>query len=445
MKKYIIHGGKELQGTVTISGSKNVVSKVIVAASLTEEEVEIANVPYISDLLVALEVAEELGAQVNYADHTLKIKFEKIITTQIPLSAGVKSRASTLFLGPLLARSKTATVPNPGGCRLGARPIERHIEGLEQMGAIISYVSDDGYFHASAPDGLHGTTYTFDKNTHTGTETLILAAVLAKGKTILKNAAEEPEIDDLILLLNAMGAQVKRLPERIIEIEGVEKLHGATHRIMPDRNESVTFAILSTLTGGNIYLKNIDLPSMQTFLDNFKKANGKFEETEKGVRFYADGDILPVDIVTKPYPGFMTDWQGTWSVLMTQAVGVSTIHETIYENRFSYVNELVKMGARLEFFKPEVASPEDFYNFNFEDGNDKHRKQGLRIYGKSKLHNAVVDIADLRAGATLVMASIIATGESSVYGIEHIERGYEDFDARLKALGADIIMEEDTP
>lgn len=445
MKKYIIKGGKELEGTITISGSKNVVSKVIVAASLTKEEVEITNVPYISDLLVALEVAEELGAEINYTDHTLKIKFQEIKTTQIPLSAGVKSRASTLFLGPLLARCRNATVPNPGGCRLGARPIERHIEGLEQMGAVISYISDDGYFHATAPDGLHGTTYTFEKNTHTGTETLILAAVLAKGKTVLHNAAEEPEIDDLILLLNSMGANVIRLPGRIIEIEGVEELHGATHKIMPDRNESVTFAILSTLTGGKIYLKDTDLPSMQTFLDNFKKANGKYEETEKGVRFFVDGDLLPVDIVTQPHPGFMTDWQGTWSVLMTQALGVSTIHETIYENRFSYVSELVKMGAKLEFFKPEVSNPEEFYNFNFDEGNDKHRKQGLRIFGKSKLHNAVLDIADLRAGATLVIACLIAKGESSVYGVEHIERGYENFNTRLQALGADIVMEEDLP
>lgn len=445
MKKYVVNGGKALAGTVTISGSKNVVSKVIVAASLTTDEVVITNVPYISDLLVALEVAQELGAAVNYTDHTLKIRFKTFITTQIPLSAGIKSRASTLFLGPLLARTGSATVPNPGGCRLGARPIERHIEGLEQMGAVISYDSTDGYFHATAPSGLHGTTYTFDKNTHTGTETLILAAVMAKGTTILKNAAEEPEIDDLILLLNSMGAGIKRMPGREIEIEGVESLHGATHRIMPDRNESVTFAILSALTGGKILLKNTDMPSMQTFLDNFKKANGSYEETHEGIYFYVNGDIKPVDIVTLPHPGFMTDWQGAWSIFMTQASGVSTIHETIYENRFSYVKELIKMGAQLKFYEPEVTSPHEFYNFNFDTADENHRNQGLRIYGKTKLHNAVLDVADLRAGATLVMASLIAGGESTIYGIEHIERGYEDFDKRLQALGADIVLEEDTP
>lgn len=445
MMKYIVNGGKELSGTVTISGSKNVVSKVIVAASLTKDEVTITNVPDILDLQVALEVATELGASVNYSDHTLKIKFETFVTTQIPLSAGVKSRASTLFLGPLLARTGTGIVPNPGGCRLGARPIERHIEGLEQMGAVISYDSEDGYFHAVAPDGLHGTTYTFEKNTHTGTETLILAAVMAKGTTILKNAAEEPEIDDLILLLNSMGAVIKRMPGREIEIEGVDVLHGAVHKIMPDRNEGVTFALLSALTGGKIYLKNMDLGSMQTFLECFKQANGSYEETPEGVRFYMNGDIKPVDIVTLPHPGFMTDWQGAWSVFMTQAQGISTIHETIYENRFSYVKELIKMGAKLKFYEPEVQNPQEFYNFNFDTKDENHRNQGLRIYGKTNLHNAVLDVADLRAGATLVMASLIASGESTVYGIEHIERGYEDFDRRLQALGADIILEEDTP
>lgn len=444
MKKYIINGGKALSGVVTIVGSKNVISKAIVAASLTSEEVEITNSPHISDLLVALEVAQELGAYIDYQDHVLKIRFENLKTTQIPLSAGVKSRASSMFLGPLLARKGEATVPNPGGCRLGARPIERHIEGLEQMGAIISYVSEDGYFHASAPDGLHGTTYTFEKNTHTGTETLILAAVLATGKTLLVNAAEEPEIDDLIALLNAMGARVKRMTNRKIEIEGVAKLHGAKHKIMPDRNESVTFAILSVLTGGNIYLKNTDLLSMQTFLDSFKMANGSWEESAQGVRFYVDGDIKPVDIVTLPHPGFMTDWQGPWSVLMTQANGVSTIHETIYENRFSYVKELIKMGAKLEFYDPEVSNPQDFYNFNFDQDDSNHHNQGLRISGKSKLHNAVLEIADLRAGATLVLASLLSIGESAVYGIEHVERGYEDFDNRLKLLGANITVEEDT-
>jgi len=443
MKKYVIHGSKKLSGVVTISGSKNVVSKAIVAAALTSEEVEITNVPHISDAIVALEVAEELGAKIDYKDHVLKIQFKELKTSEIPLSAGVKSRTSTMFLGPLLARLQKATVPNPGGCRLGARPIERHIEGLEQMGAHISYKSEDGYFHATAENGLCGTTYTFDKNTHTGTETLILAAVLAEGKTILNNAAEELEIDDLIALLSKMGAIIERKDGRIIEITGVKTLHGAVHSIMPDRNEAVTFAVLGALTGGDVVLKNADLPSMQAFLDVFERANGAWEEQEDGVRFYIKGEIKPTEVITKPHPGFMTDWQGPWSVLMTQAQGESIIHETIYENRFSYVSELIKMGAKLSFFNPQVSNPQEFYNFNFDKSNKNHSNQGLLISGPSVLHNAVLDIADLRAGATLVIASLLAHGESTVYGIEHIERGYEKFDERLRKIGADIVVEDD--
>lgn len=441
-KKYIINGGKVLSGVAVISGSKNVVSKAIVASSLTSEEVVITNVPHISDLTVALEVAKELGATVNLTGDTLKIKFENIKSTEIPLSAGAKSRTSSMFLGPLLARQGRALVPNPGGCRLGARPIDRHIQGLEQMGAKITYMSEDGYFHAQASK-LTGTTYTFDKNTHTGTETLILAAVLAEGKTVLKNAAEEPEIDDLINLLNKMGAHVVRLKNRVIEIEGVSVLHGATHDIMPDRNESVTFAIISALTGGKIYLKNANLPSMKSFLDKFKLAGGSWEENEKGVRFFIPENLAPTEIVTEPHPGFMTDWQGPWSVLMTQADGASIIHETIYENRFSYVGELLKMGAKLEFFDPKISNPSEVYNFNFDKDNLNHHKQGLRIMGKSELHNAILNISDLRAGATLVIASLVAKGESIIYGIEHLQRGYENFDSRLRDLGADIISGEE--
>lgn len=441
MKKYIINGGKNLSGKVTISGSKNVVTKAIVAASLTSEEVVIHNIPLISDLTVALDVAKSLGADIAITNHTLKIQFAEIKNIQIPLEAGAKSRTSSMFLAPLLCRAGHAKVPNPGGCRLGARPIDRHIEGLTKMGAHITYDHGDGYFHAEA-DGLTGTSYTFEKNTHTGTETLVIAGVLASGTTILENAAQEPEVDDLIHLLNSMGAKIHR-EERTITIEGVQKLHGTSYTIMPDRNEAVTFAIVSSLTGGNITLHNIDLSHMKAFLDEFKKAGGSWEETRDGIRFYIEDKVKPVDITTRPHPGFMTDWQGPWSVLMTQAEGDSVIHETIYENRFSYVNELIKMGAKLEFFNPHVEDPREFYNFNFDPKNKDHYNQGLRINGKTKLHNAVLNIADLRAGATLVIAALIARGASVIYGIEHINRGYEAFEERLAALGAHITLKHE--
>lgn len=441
MRKYIVNGGTGLSGVLNISGSKNVITKAIVASSLSSEEIEIQNVPDISDVRVALEVASELGAKIIFQDGNLKIRFSEIKNSEIPLSAGIKSRTSTMFLGPLLARQAKAKVPNPGGCRLGARPIDRHIKGLEKMGAKIIYKSEDGYFHAVAPNGLRGTDYTFLKNTHTGTETLILAAVLASGKTVLRNAAEEPEVDDLINLLNKMGAKIKRIETRVIEIIGVEKLSGTTYKIMPDRNETVTFAVLSAVSGGKIFLKNAQVSTIGSFMEAFEKAGGKYEESERGIRFFIEKEINPVDVLTAPHPGFMTDWQGPWSILMTQANGQSIIHETIYENRFSYVSELLKMGAHLEFFTPEVSDAKKVYNFDFDPKNTGHYSQGLRIKGPTPLHNAVLSIADLRAGATLVIAALIARGKSEIYGIDHIERGYEDFDKRLKSIGAQIELE----
>jgi UDP-N-acetylglucosamine 1-carboxyvinyltransferase len=440
MKKYRITGGNELQGVVKIAGSKNVVTKALIASCLTEEKVILHNVPLISDFLIMVDLIRAIGGEVTIEDHTVTVQLKNIQDNKIPLEIGAKVKTSSMFLAPLLARTKQAHIPNPGGCRIGARPIDRHIEGLEKMGANIGYASEDGYFHAHT-EGMSGADYTFEKNTHTGTETLILAAVLAKGKTVLKNAAQEPEIDDLIVLLNAMGAQVKRVSERTIEIEGVEKLHGATHSIMSDRNEAVTFAVISALTGGKIVMKDVEMSDMQAFLDAYQQAGGLYEETSEGVRFFLSDALKPVDITTAPHPGFMTDWQGPWALLMTQAEGESTIHETIYENRFMYVTELEKMGAKLEMFAPDVENPNETYNFNYEQ--NKSYVQGLKIYGKTSLHNAVMNMYDIRAGATVVIASLISKGVSTIYGIEFVERGYENFHKRLHELGAQIeVLEE---
>lgn len=441
MKQFIINGGKKLSGSVAISGSKNVATKAVIAACLTNEPVILRNIPNISDIDALLEVIESLGGTVERNGHEAIITVKDIKKPMISLAEGARVRTSSMFIAPLLLRSKTAVVPNPEGCRIGARSIERHIEGLEKMGAVIEYKSEDGYYHA-ATEGLKGTTYRFEKNTHTGTETLIMAAVLAKGTTTLENAAEEHEIDDLILLLNKMGARVKRTKTRTIVIEGVEKLHGATHEIVTDSNELVTFAVLSMLAGGNIMLTNTSLSNVEEFLSDIKKVGGDWEETSDGIRFFIKDELLPSDIVTAPEPGFKTDWQGAWAILMTQAKGESTIHETIYENRFGYVSELKKMGAKIEYYEPQIDDPENLYNFNYEKG--KHYQQGIRIYGPKKLHNAVVVISDLRAGATLVIASLLAEGETLMTGVEHIDRGYEDFAKRLNSLGADIEeVEED--
>lgn len=440
MRKYTIHGGKELAGEVTISGSKNVVLKAIVAACLTSEKVLIKNVPLIADVFTMLELVKDIGGEVQILDHSIEIHVPEIKTHMIPLEAGAKTRTSTLFLAPLLARANEAIIPNPGGCRIGARPIDRIVSGLEKMGAEITYHSEDGYFHAKAANGMKGAEYTFEKNSHTGTETLLLSAALAKGKTIIKNAALEPEVDSLIELLNSMGAHIKR-SDRTIEIEGVEHLHGTEFTLPQDRNEVVTFAVISALTGGKIWIKDVDFSVLGTFMDECEKAGIKVEKKENGARFYTEGEIHPTNITTEPHPGFMTDWQGVWAILMTQAEGVSYIHETVYENRFGYKSELEKMGAKLEFIADDVTNPEEFYNFNYDRENEHQQK--IEITGKTVLHNAVLEMSDLRAGATVVIASLIAKGDSVVYGVEHVERGYEDFDKRLRSLGADITLEED--
>ncbi len=439
MKQYSIQGGKPLKGEITISGSKNIVSKALIAACLTDEEVVIKNVPLINDFMLMLDLVKEIGGEASFDGHTLRVRVKDIKTCKIPLEIGAKIKTSSMFLAPLLLRCNEAMIPNPGGCRIGSRPIDRHIKGLEQMGAEIGYFSEDGYFHAKTK-GLNGTTFRFDKNTHTGTETLILAAALAKGRTVLENAAEEHEVDDLITLLNKMGARIRRTEKRTIVIDGVEKLHGATHEILSDSNELVTFAITSALTGGNIHIKNANLSKVETFLHLYEQAGGAYEQVDDYVRFYIPNGIKPTDITTAPEPGFKTDWQSLWAVFMTQAEGVSTIHESIYENRYGYVEELKKMGANIELFQPEVKDPDSFYNFNYDPTHEY--LQGIKITGKTPLHNAVMHISDLRAGATLVIAALIAKGESVIFGVEQIDRGYEDFDNRLRSLGADITVTE---
>ncbi len=438
MDTFIIKGGTPLHGNIRVNGAKNVALKILIASLLTDEEIIIHNVPHLKDVFSLIEVLKSLGVKAIFTEHDLRIKNGTMAQNPtVPLDIGAKLRTSSMVLGPLLARYGKADVPNPGGCRLGARPIDRHIEGLQDMGATISYDSDDGFFHAHA-SRLHGATIHFPKNTHTGTETIILAAVLADGKTVIENAAEEVEVDDLITCLNLMGANVKRISPRVIEIVGVAKLHGVEYTIMPDRNEEVTFAIAAAITGGDIIVDASQPKHLSAFLDVFAQAGGKYEILDETHTRYFRGEVLkPTDVITLPHPGFMTDWQAPWAVFMTQAGGVSTIHETVFESRFSYVSELQKMGADIAFFDPEVKNAREYYNFNWEDRKEGYH-QGIRISGPSKLHNAVLSVDDIRAGASLVLAALVATGESYLNNVELIDRGYEDLEDRLGSIGATI-------
>ncbi len=438
METLEVTGGNSLRGEVQVSGAKNVAAKAILAGLLTNDELIIHNVPHILDFETMVDLMHHLGVKTKRTGHTVRIQGCEVANTQIPLAIGARARTSILALGPLLARYGRAQIPNPGGCRLGARPIDRHIEGLQHMGAVISYHSDDGYFYAKVNGKLQGTTYTFAKNTHTGTEIMLLAAVLADGETVLNNAAQEPEVDNMIELLVGMGARIKRIKPRIIVIQGVEKLHGCEFTVMPDRNEAVTFAIAAMVTHGDIVVHGAQKRFLVPFLDHLKHAHGTWEEKDaQTIRFFVSQSLKAVDVVTNPHPGFMTDWQAPWSVLMSQAEGCATIHETVFEDRFSYVSELRKLGAKIEFFNPDVSNKEEFYNFNLAD--DRHDYfHAIRIFGPTRLHNGILRISDLRAGATLVLSALAATGTSFIYGVETMDRGYEKIEKRLSSLGASI-------
>lgn len=435
MEKFVVTGGNALKGNVHVSGAKNVSLKTLVAACLTDEEVVINNVPLISDLYVMCEIIKDLGGEVEITDHTVKVRMKTFASNAISLDHAAHVRTSSMFIAPLLLRCKEAIIPNPGGCRLGARPIDRTIDGVRALYAEIDYMSDDGFFHAKT-DGLRGTTYTFEKNTHTGTETLLLCAVMANGTTILKNAAEEPEIDDLILLLNQMGGNISRTNKREITIQGVEKLHGTTFEITPDRNEIVTFAVAAYVTKGDILITDAQKVNLDAFLEKLDEAGAPYEKKDDGIRFYYAEPIKAVNVTTAIYPGFMTDWQSIWAILMTQSEGTSIIHETVFENKLGYVKDLQKMGAKMKLFNPEVSNAEEVYNFNLAD--DKGFYHAVEIQGPTKLHNAIVSMIDLRAGAAVVIAALAAKGETIIHNIYLTDRGYENLEERLRNLGGQI-------
>lgn len=433
---FIVNGGYPLKGEIEVGGAKNVVLPALVAGLLTQERVILENIPLIADLFSMIHISEKLGVKINVHNHKLIIDNSHFLNQKISLEAGAKLRSSFMMIIPLLLRFGKAKIPNPGGCRIGARPVERLIEGLKSLGVKIKYKPEDGYFHAEVRR-LTGTTYKFPKNSHMGTEMMMMGAALALGKTILENAALEPEVDDLIKLLNQMGAKIKRVKPRIIVIDGVKKLKGVSYKIMSDRNEAVTLAIAAIATRGDVFVKGADQKVLQFFLEKLDQAGAGWEAFKDGMRFYGKNSLRAVDVTTSCYPGFMTDWQAPWAVLMTQAQGVSRIHETIYESRFQYVLELLKMGAKISFYNPQVTNPAELYNFNLQD-DKKGYYRAIKIMGPTKLHNGVLEIPDLRAGATLVLAALTASGKSFLSGIFHIDRGYEKLEERLSKLGARI-------
>lgn len=438
---FLVRGGQPLKGTVTISGAKNAAIKMIAASLLTSEEVRLTNVPDIADVRVDLEVVQALGVKVASSGNELRLKADELTSFKIPAELSEKTRAAIITLGPLLARFGKVVLPRPGGCKIGERPIDRHLKALEALGA--ETICDDESVELRA-ERLVGGTIRFEKVTVMGTENALLASVLAEGETVVYGAAQEPEVDDLIVLLTKMGAKIQRdeTDPAKITVTGMEKLSGAAHEVLPDRNEAVSYAVAAVATRGDVTLAKIRPQDLTPFLKKLTDLGGSYEVSGEKIRVWADPHVSfkPVPIETVPHPGFVTDWQQPFAVLLTQADGESLIHETVHSQRFDYLAELRKMGARSEILTPTAAGlpfVREKYGFDWPDDGTEPLAVA-RITGPAKLHGAKVKITDLRAGATLVIAALAAAGESQVYGIEHIDRGYEKFEEKLRGLGAAI-------
>lgn len=413
MAKFIIRGGNQLSGTLEVKGSKNAVLPILCATLLAEGEYILHNVPNLRDIETMNKVLQALGITVEKIDnHSYKIINDGVKSVEAPHEFVSIMRASFLVMGPLLASQKEARVSLPGGCAIGARPVNYHLEGFKKLGAKITM--DHGYVGAKASK-LVGTEINLPFPSVGATENIVMASVLAEGKTVIKNVAKEPEITDLCNFLNKMGSKITGLDTDTLEVEGVKELHACEHKIIPDRLEAGTFIIMSAITGGKIRVDGADLNHLSGFLE-------KLEEIGVKVNQYGEvkvGELKPVDIVTEPYPGFPTDLQAQTMVLLSMVDGKSTVHETVFENRFMHIMELNRLGCNI----------------------DAHG-QVATILGKVNLCGAKVEATDIRAGASLILASVIAENTTEINEIKYIERGYEDLENRLKAVGVDIVRVE---
>ena len=416
MKKLVIHGGKPLNGRIRVSSAKNAVLPIIAATMLASTPSRLLEVPHLEDVHTICEVISSLGVKVTVDDKKQEIIFDAatLTATEAPYELVRRMRASFLVMGPLLARCGEARISLPGGCAIGSRPIDLHLKAFEALGATIEM--GDGYVHAKAPNGLKGNQVYLDFPSVGATENVIMAASMAEGKTVIENAAEEPEIVDLVTYLNSMGANIRGAGTNIIRIQGVPELKGAVHTVIPDRIEAGTYLIAAAMAGGDVYVENALSEHLKPVVAKLKEAGVTVEEHIDGIRVISDGTLKAADIKTLPYPGFPTDMQAQFMALTTIAEGTSTVMETVFENRFMHVDELKKMGAQIRI----------------ED-------RRAIVDGIKRLHGAEVRATDLRAGAALVCAGLAADGETKVTQLSHIDRGYDDLVGKLKRLGADIV------
>jgi len=428
--QFKITGGKKLSGEIQVAGAKNAATKAMIATLLTDEPCVLENMPGIGDVGITGELCKSIGSFISTEGSTITIATPEITTHKVG-QLSRRNRIPILALGPLLARVGKAEVPFLGGDKIGARPVDIHLEGLSLMGAKITATADS--YQAEAPDGLKGARITFRFPSVGATENVILAAVLAKGRTVIQNAAVEPEILDLIKLLQKMGAIIELGTNRMIAIEGVENLHGAKHRIMPDRNEAVSFACLGLAAGGPVLVKDARQDDLITFLNAVRRVGGEYQVRSNGISFFKPDGVTfkGIEIETDTHPGFMTDWQQPFAVVLSQAEGLSVVHETIYEDRFGYIKDLNTMGADIKTLNKCMGE----LTCRFNGCNFSH---SAVISGPKKLHGANLTVKDLRSGMVNVIAALIADGVSIIDGVEEIDRGYENIVARLEALGAQI-------
>lgn len=424
MDSILVTGGNPLNGVIPISGAKNAALPLMIASLLTSETLTLENVPHLADVESLVRILTNHGVDMHVAGkrrghggqqgRNIAFRAGEIVDTTAPYELVSRMRASFWVIGPLLARMHKARVSLPGGCAIGTRPVDLFIESLEALGARISV--ENGYAVAEAPGGLKGASYRFPKVSVGATHVAMMAATLARGQTVLENAAREPEVADLANCLIAMGARITGAGTSTITIDGVEALHGARHRVLPDRIETGTYAMAVGIAGGDVLLKDAEAPLLQTALDTLEMAGIGVEVRNDGIRVTRNGGMLrPVDVTTEPFPGFPTDLQAQFMALMTQADGVSHITETIFENRFMHVQELARLGARIAL-----------------DG------QRATVHGPVALKGAPVMATDLRASVSLVMAGLVAEGQTQINRVYHLDRGFEHLEQKLSACGAKV-------
>lgn len=435
--KYVVEGGRRLEGTVTIQSAKNAINKQLVASVLTSEPCILENIPRITEVTGVLSMLGELGTSYEWLDEsTLLVQTPDIEADTVPDVYSGFNRIPILMLGPLVHRAGRVHVPVVGGDDIGQRPVDFHIMALKAMGVQID-TSPSSY--TAYADQIMGTMIELPYPSVMATENILITATLAKGTTVIKNAAIEPEIIDTILFLQKMGALIRVDVDRKIIVEGVKKLHGARHRPIVDRIEAASFAALALATDGNITIRNARQQDMITFLTALRKVGGGFRVNDDGIAFFREnGELKPIHIETDVHPGFMTDWQQPFVIMLTQAQGVSIVHETVYENRFGYTETLCRMGADIDLTNACLGSKECRYR-------DRDHLHSAIIRGKTQLHGTQVEIPDLRAGFAYLVAGLVAEGETELSNIRYMERGYANIPEKLEAIGACIKVLEAQP